>query len=219
MNFLIVLTCLIFSWTCFFQFSLLSRCKPRYLTESAWGSSWLLNLIFGIGPLLSVNVICTHLVVLILILLLFVHPFISFKWFCKVLVAFLMPLCVNSIAVSSAKVYILFLVLRVGSRWREHTRWVLAHCLEAVQRVSFWVMSFYFCFERRSIYLLCMILVLDISLLILFLEAFEADLRVILYRMFFLRLRMLLHNILFLPWHELCYLSSCVSILLCRGFV
>ena len=63
-----------------------------------------------------------------------------------------------------------------------------------------------------------MILVLDIGLLILFLEGFEADLCAILYRMLFLRLGMLLYNTFFFHgtdyavYHPV-YLFYCVVVL------
>jgi hypothetical protein len=89
---------------CLCQVSLLSRCSPRYLTSSVWGSWTLLMWTGGQVPLRVVNVRCVDVDPLAFILHFASQLCIASKYACSLLESMAGSLSVAITAVSSAKV-------------------------------------------------------------------------------------------------------------------
>lgn len=96
---------------CAFQFSRLSRCIPRYFADSACVRGVSLSVTVGQFPFLVVNVTCTDLPSLAFILHSFSHISIFDRFHCSMDAAIFGFVCDASIAVSSAKVAIVVLIV------------------------------------------------------------------------------------------------------------
>ena len=77
------LRCFLIFVICCFQFNLLSKCSPRYLTVCACGMMVLLKYSCGMFPFRSVNVICVDLFWLIFNLHLWVQFSMLSRWVCR----------------------------------------------------------------------------------------------------------------------------------------
>ena len=97
-------SCFRFVAMCFFQVRRLSKCSPRYLIVSAWGTTVWLMYTGGHCPRLRVNVMCLDLFSFILSLHFRVQFSILFRWSWRFAEAMVGSGWVVKMAVSSAKV-------------------------------------------------------------------------------------------------------------------